>query len=277
MWVVAIALLALLIIVAAHAFTRREPYANQARIAAHLATKQDVADALSSSEQSYFAALDDENLRARRFDGGRQYMAVVEDSVLYNLSVDHLRRLENAISEADSAIANAGFARLADVPWKIAVFDTHRVENGLPHTHGDVIFVPLSLMYGPSSRRTRVLVHEKVHVLQRRRSPDALIAAWGFRKACRFDALGRTSRRANPDLNEFAYERDGKVAMQILRKNARSLMDSDVSENWMRDKEKRIRDMQSEHPYEIMACVVAGLAMKDDALSRWPEVSAYMQ
>lgn len=107
-----------------------------------------------------------------------------------------LRPLFLCAREADRACRAAGYAVLADIPWKIAVLRDD-IEAGLPHTVSDIVCLPRSLamaLYmhdidervktgtGTGTRakeeatKRRVmstLVHEKVHVYQRLRPTDA--------------------------------------------------------------------------------------------------------
>jgi hypothetical protein len=98
--------------------------------------------------------------------------------------------------------------------WRVALLREGRVEGGWPHTHGRTVCLPLSYFRAGDRERLRVLLHERVHVLQRA-DPGAM-AAWardrGYAEGTPLADLPddvdiRRRIRANPDLDGRAYGR----------------------------------------------------------------------
>lgn len=53
-----------------------------------------------------------------------------------------------------------------NIPWKLYVTTSH-VENALPHTHNDAIFLPETFNEMSTQMQLKVLLHEQIHVFQR--------------------------------------------------------------------------------------------------------------
>lgn len=160
-------------------------------------------------------------------------------------------------------------------PWKIALLDA-TTESGFPHTHSDVVCIPggaheRSRWWSRSHReRVETLIHERVHVLQRKR-PDVVKRV--VESAWRYEPLPggglpddvAVRRRSNPDLMGaplYARGSDGLVPLQVYNEDGgpcpASLAGSSV----------RLFDPRSgttvdavdepyEHPWERMAYEVA--------------------
>ena len=178
------------------------------------------------------------------------------------------------------AVAPRVTRALESVPWNVALVGGD-VENGWPHTHGDVIFIPQGLQ--PDAC---VLAHERVHVYQRLQplqANDLICNYWGYAPYCsrqRFRPDAGVALRSNPDLNSLLYSWNGHVRAQVYRSaRPQSLADSHVlalvtpPSSALRD----ARDApqlphcvrQTEHPFEIMACLLAGVACGRVSAPEW--------
>lgn len=170
---------------------------------------------------------------------------------------------------------------LYSIPWNI-VFVSNEIENGYPHTHGDVIILsPHLFKYNNDSHLISTLLHEKVHVFQRT-YPDIchkIVKAMGFYKVMKrvdVDVFSRNIRytiypRSNPDLDEYVYAYDRKIIIQsYLQDKPKSIADSHViiisEEDGSFVPIGELSNIipyyvqQIEHPYEVMACIVPKLA-----------------
>ncbi len=192
-----------------------------------------------------------------------------------------LPQLQQDVRRAARALRDAGFPALLleGAPWRVALLaDRGNVEGGLPHTHGDIICLPIAL-YGAQkgSRdaeddRVRTLVHERVHVYQRLRPREtaALLAArMGVRNlgpAHRLlppALLGRA--RSNPDLDGCLWAHaSGEAGLQVYASpRPRGLWDS--TPHWVRlspDGGGSLGGAAAyEHPFEEMAYRIAAVAV----------------
>jgi len=120
--------------------------------------------------------------------------------------------------------------------WKLAKLD-NKIENGYPHTHGDVIFVsqqfvdnimddyktPLDIPNIPNIVDT--LIHEKVHVLQRK-YPDKFhnlyTKYWNFKKVKEIQNIDNylDLYRTNPDGLDVYYVFGNKIWLGCFYKKA---------------------------------------------------------
>jgi hypothetical protein len=182
---------------------------------------------------------------------------------------------------ADVAAARAALGRHSldaapGVPWRVAVLDD-RAEGGWPHTHGDIICLPRSLLASSDERhRVRTLVHERVHVFQRANPEamrhllvdrDGLVPVPLQHAMLGPDAARRLlRRRSNPDLDGNLYSDDGGATAPVsLFPSERAAAAGGLAASRVvrvqlqrdeRDEGDDERDEQ-EHPYEAMAYRIA--------------------
>ena len=153
------------------------------------------------------------------------------------------------------------------IPWKFAkVKDT--IEHGFPHTLEDLIVLSDKSLSFDDISLTETLIHEKVHVFQRRHEPYVknIIARWGFHAVP--PHVRHPLHRNNPDLPEENYAlTPGTVIMQLYNSShPASITDSKPCIISLQSNEVRpfynpglfpSYVQQLEHPYEIMATIIA--------------------
>ncbi len=200
-----------------------------------------------------------------------------------------LKALHLAVAEARRLCAERAPRLLKADAWRVAFLreGAAAAENGWPHTHGDVVCLPSDFFAsGGRDFRAQVetLVHEQVHVYQRRfpREAGELVRAWGYRPAePRYQA---PLKRSNPDLDGVEYaDTRGVVTLQLYR-SARpsSLADSAPAAFRYSAEEGRWRPLKDamggqEHPWERMAYEVARCVVNDDdGRDRDREAAAWM-
>jgi hypothetical protein len=209
------------------------------------------------------------NLRARgvrtREEYDRAYM-----SGLYDWSdvPEVLRKRAVRIMDlARRRCVDAGFVALGEMPWKMTA-SSSGAENGWPHTVGDVMVIPMrALETRGDMDLMRLFVHEAVHVAQRK-DPDG---AWGLigekwnfaelsaEEADEIRVLGE--ERINPDTDGRIYRLEGRVCHPVFRGTPSTLADITLVPH-----SHHPRFLSSahnhEHPYEIMAELVADEVMR---------------
>ena len=199
-----------------------------------------------------------------------------EDAAFLNAAVEKAQRaIERASAtslsnflKVEKNVAQRVIESIGDtsVPWKVAILD-ERAENGWPHTHGYIICIPRT--FRSMSNLVRTLVHERVHVIQRRRPDlfrDAIaVRKWGMtpipiERAHLSDVM--PFRRSNPDLDGFLYATKQQNIIPI------SLFDSiqDATNGGLGASRVRFfKDGQEvkgehhgeEHPYETQAYLIS--------------------
>lgn len=159
------------------------------------------------------------------------------------LTKDELRIIEGSCIAVDSHLID--FKLLANLPWKLATFDTKEIENGYPHTHGDTIIIPSDMINNPHVTIS-TLLHEKVHLFQRQYPLETNILIINF-LGFQLDSMRYQHQniRRNPDLNEIVYkDANGKVVLPTYLLEAKTLTD--------------IED-HLDHPFEIMAYTIQNM------------------
>lgn len=133
------------------------------------------------------------------------------------------------------------FRNLYNIPWKFARV-TNNIDNGLPHTHYDTIFLSNKFFNNPN---INILIHEKIHVYQKKypEKTNKLYKLYNYEKV---DKIYNGNRRANPDLNDYDYKFNGKMIYSEYNHEASSLSDIKLV-NSNKD------SYQNEHPDEYFA------------------------
>ena len=133
------------------------------------------------------------------------------------------------------------FQNLYNLPWKFSRV-TNKIDNGLPHTHGDTIFLSDKFF---DNDNINILIHEKIHVYQKKypKKTNKLYKLYNYEK---LNKITNGKRRANPDLNDFDYKHNGKIIYSEYTDEASSLSDIKLV-NSNRDSH------QNEHPDEYFA------------------------
>lgn len=168
----------------------------------------------------------------------------------------------DAARAAKRACAEAGYAALARMPWRIALSGDASVENGYPHTVGDFMVIPLrAITSGAFGDLGQLLVHEAVHVAQRRDPEGAyrlVVGEWGFERvtdAAAVDGLGEA--RVNPDTDGLVYGLEGKLCHPVFSKaSPSSLADVSLRPDGAYPRFEGLA-RNHEHPFEIMAELIA--------------------
>jgi hypothetical protein len=137
------------------------------------------------------------------------------------------------------------FRSISKIPWKIAMFDPV-LENGFPHTHGDIIFLPKAFFTKPANplERIKTLIHEKIHVYQRLYPAETNHLIINIQQSSirqfRQQHSNAALLRSNPDINDIIY--DDNAGEEIV-----SLYTSDQPSSMIDVIDKK------DHPYELMA------------------------
>ena len=152
-----------------------------------------------------------------------------------------------------------------NIKWKLCK-TTDNIEEGMPHTHGDIIFLSHKFFDNPEKYKIRTLIHEKIHIYQRKypHKTQELYKFYNFKKN---KIVDKEMRRANPDLDGNDYDYNGTIFYMKYIKNPNKLSDSNVNYVALRDyvhldnkeiiKNFRNQGYQNEHPNEIFGCMIA--------------------
>ena len=172
------------------------------------------------------------------------------------------------------------------IEWKFC-FLNDGVENNLPHTIHDVIFLPCNFLEIEQNNRVKILLHEKMHIFQRKYPCETNILYLNFWKLKPFileknDPI-KKHIRFNPDNNSFQYVYYDKYLdsfcynVKLYNTNPRELKDCRVHTQKKNahyfsnaDRDTIYRNIlnredikQKESPNEVMACLCTELILND--------------
>lgn len=169
---------------------------------------------------------------------------------------------------------------LQQLEWKFVKVND-KVEYGLPHTISDMIVMNTDLLKKAEKELIKTIIHEKVHVYQRLNVASARkwISQTDFVSLSSSDFMSLNKdvldmRRSNPDLdrNTYYHKKSKLVLKQLYNSTSpQSIMDSKAYgiplnggyspiplTNELLGLPKSVY-CQLEHPYEIMACIIADI------------------
>ena len=187
---------------------------------------------------------------------------------LIEFDIKEKKELERLIILCNNKLEKYG--GLYNVPWKLCKF-TKKIEEGMPHTHNDIIFLSHIFFTRSDNSKITTLIHEKLHVYQRmnKKKTLELYNQYSFSKVYK---KHNNLRRNNPDLDSYDYNYNGVLIYSEYKENAKNLRDVNtklISSNIDKNKEKKdIEELetlgyQNEHPNEIFASLISDKIVKD--------------
>lgn len=177
--------------------------------------------------------------------------------------------------------------QISKLPWKLVKISSS-LENGYPHTLADVIVLSDAFFTLPKDRQTSILLHEQVHVYQRKypQRVEKLYDEWGFRKVSKIPFWAYHNVRNNPDLQGY-YTYKNKLLLQLYDKNASNLahsmpvmidMSTELIESAAAHSDFPSYVHQLEHPNELMASLVPFVIFGPLKTDRWFDIlKSWMQ
>lgn len=222
----------------------------------NIMTAKDTANFLQSDVDGYVKSLTQPDLHARNVSTHKEYVDVCSASA-FDASHEDVATIRSAVATVHAFLLTSPDIpipprKLLDIPWKIAITQGRKYENGYPHTRLDVIFIDTTIMNSPDFVAT--LLHEKVHVFQRK-YPEAMtlwLNTQGYKRYMLRSSLPLA--RANPDLDEWVYiDPSTKKEMVAVYNSAQPRSISDV----------KLSNYAFEHPFEFMAYQI-GSQLKDN-------------
>jgi hypothetical protein len=125
--------------------------------------------------------------------------------------------------------------------WRIVKL-ANGTENNWPHTLGNVICLPATFFDRPDKRI--VLRHEAIHVWQRANRVQMVqwIKEHGWKPVAR--PAGMVN---NPDIDEYAYERNGTLSILSYLPDATTMKDTVLKTHYGQN------EGNTDHPYEEYA------------------------
>lgn len=202
----------------------------------------------------YYQLFNKADVAARRGKSAEQLMALYTESLRKPADGPEKSFLTKNITRVDQITSACSL--LKRIAWNVMVQTDATVEGDMPHTHGQVIVLPLSYLSPAKTTETkciRTLLHEKIHIYQRMYPAVCNSLYTDF---WQFSILGHVAsdpwralpRRSNPDTNALVYADEfGKPILGLY---------STPDEPEL----TRITDAR-DHPHEMMAYLVCAILL----------------
>jgi len=197
------------------------------------------------SDTPYYRSLSLEDMSVRYVKTAEEYIENISQAVCEFEEEDkqRLRKLAKKADEKMREISISGFEgeKASEMKWTFGCMKGKLFENGLPHTLDHVIILPQDIIILSDERLIRLLIHEKVHTYQKRypEDVDVYLNDNNYQRVKKREDTDRI--RANPDIDDWVYEREGRLYAMTYNQNPEKITDTVE------------KDQRYEHPYEEMA------------------------
>ena len=197
----------------------------------------------------YYKYFNETDFKVRNIKSLNDYYNIIKKSCIdiSKQEQEYLNKLINIANEKISKYYIKGFNGLkcSKLEWKIGLINDDNYEAGMPHTRNDVIILPKKILFNNNLNLISTLIHEKVHVYQKRFPKDIelYLKENGFKKHSHKSNFKNI--RANPDLDNFIYtNKNDQLMRSIYNNNATDIKSIEIIP---------INSLEYEHPFEYMA------------------------
>lgn len=218
---------------------------------------------------NFFQNMSEADLIARDAKDMIDYMQTYKDS-FQTFSDGEKSRLLECIKQANNLTKR--YPNLHAIKWKFGK-TTRTIEMGMPHTLRDTIILSPGFFQANKNDQVTTLIHEKMHVYQRYfplPTHKLITSYWGF-KVSDLQSQNRLQRN-NPDLNSYTYSYNDHDLLQLYNSDTpKNLRDSHATLSTS-DLDLPSLINQTEHPYEIMACIISSIIIgeiKHSSTQKW--------
>lgn len=208
---------------------------------------------LIENNDNYYQTFFENDFKVRNIKNMNEYFEMIQLSVA-NFSIEEIKKIKKCIKNADLFFKKINYewfngGKCINLQWKLGCIKDKLYENGLPHTRGDIIILTKKHLSEYSEKKlTNTLIHEKVHVYQKKFKLDAekYIINNKYKKIKKRDTNDNV--RANPDLDNWIYkDAQNNINSAIYNENPVSVEDIKyIPQNYQ----------MFEHPYENMAILI---------------------
>ena len=176
-------------------------------------TKEDTISLLTSDSDKYFQSLSPMDLNARKVQNIQEYLEISLESVS-DFTDSEKGIIEKNVMFAQEIIKNINSEivdnqLLLNLPWNFALTIGKDYELGLAHTRNDTIFLTPDIVRKENLYST--LIHEKIHVYQKEYKEKFQKDLLNNGYSIYAQRSTRKDLRSNPDLDEYIWEKNGKI------------------------------------------------------------------
>lgn len=166
----------------------------------------DVFDKLDNIE--FFNNLNDKDLKVRNVISSNEYKTVIKTN-LKEFTNKEKNILIKLINNIDKKINK--YKKLKDIKWNLIKIN-YNIENGLAHTHKNIIFLPESFFITPNEN---TLLHELLHIYQR----NYKIKTIHFYKKFNFNILNQNKYFLINNNNKLIKISDELKSIELNKRN----------------------------------------------------------
>jgi hypothetical protein len=225
-------------------------------------TKGETSQFLESNWDNYYDTFSIYDLEARKVRDLDTYISKIKESTS-DFSEEQKERLRKLAKKADLKISKINKPWLngdilSKMSWRFGYTINGDYEGGLPHTRGDkdvdVIMLGDKLLNNDNDYLTGTLIHEKVHLYQRK-FPQDVEKYKDEKRLRRWKRRDKNDMvRANPDIDEYIYKNEKNETLMSKYK--------DETPTGLEDVITTPEDGQkNEHPNEMMAIEIEEMAI----------------
>lgn len=221
-------------------------------------SKYQTLSVLLSNNDNYYSKFTDTDLKVRKVSNIKEYKEKIKDSVcepnnmIKNIIIKLINRADIKINKLNHKyhgdFNGIDINKLYNIKWNIGFVCNNTYEDGLPHTRGNVIIMPLKLFNNNNINSiVETLIHEKVHIYQKRfpNETKQYLNNHNFKKIKTIEVGDNI--RANPDMDNNIYTDGNIIYKATYLPNANNITDVRLYN----------KSQKYEHPYESMAISVS--------------------
>ena len=231
---------------------------NTNRYNTEILSKKKTLSILLSNNDDYYSKFSDMDLKVRKVQNVNEYKNKIKNCVCDPENLIKNKILK-AVDKADyklnklNNIHNGNYKhidlnKLNNIKWKIGFICNNDYEQGLPHTRGDLIIMPIDSIYNKTiNTLSETLIHEKVHVYQKLfpKETENYLKMNNFKKIKKREDTDNI--RANPDMDDNIYTDGNIIYKASYLPDAANITDVRLYNE----------DQKYEHPYENMAIILS--------------------
>lgn len=216
----------------------------------NLIPRKNITSLISNDVDNYVSNMTPHDLYARKATSKQDYITKCQNDFSVNKEVEKqcFEKCIKCIPEANRRLLQLT-SSFQNISWNLFFFSGNYYEDGLSHTRFNIIFLPVKIINVDDEYLTKLLIHEKIHILQKLLPFDPFVTSFmkNF-KVVNHKHFVNKLIRANPDTDNFVYKDFNNQNLQFVYTSEYPGSIRDV-----------VHYSEFEHPYEQMAYLYSRL------------------
>jgi hypothetical protein len=216
----------------------------------NLISRKNITSLISNDVDNYVSNMTSYDLYARKATSKEDYITKCKNDFSVNKEIETkcFEKCMKCIPEANKRLLQLT-PSFQNIEWNLFFFSGNYYEDGLSHTRFNIIFLPVKIINVDDEYLTKLLIHEKIHILQKLLPFDQFVTSFmkNFQVVNHKNFVNNLIR-ANPDTDNFVYKDFNNQFLQFVYKTPYPISIRDV-----------IQYSDFEHPYEQMAYLYSRL------------------